>query len=111
MADVKPYKATPRRAETLSYLQQPLSADRLREQIAYILRQGWAPAIDHIEADRAFAHYWYMWKLPFFGEQSIDRVLAEIEECRRANPGHLVKLIGFDDYAQSQGTALIVNFE
>ena len=35
-------------------------------------------------------------------------MLAEIEACRRANPGQHVRLVGYDNYAQSQGTAFYV---
>ncbi len=34
--------------------------------------------------------------------------MAELEACHRANLGHLVRLIGYDNYAQSQGIAFIV---
>ena len=43
-----------------------------------------------------------------FGERSIERILGELEACHRANPGQHVRLIGYDNYAQSQGTAFIV---
>lgn len=107
MAEIQPYKATERRGETFSYL-PPLTPDQIRKQIAYLVGQGWNPAVEHTEPEKAFSNYWYMWKLPFFGETSVDRILGELEACRRANPGHLVRLIGYDNYAQSQGTAFIV---
>ena len=50
-----------------------------------------------------------MWKLPFFGEQSVDSVLAELEACKREYPGHHVRLLAYDNYTQSQGTAFIVH--
>jgi ribulose-bisphosphate carboxylase small chain len=49
-----------------------------------------------------------MWKLPMFGERSVERVLAEAEACRKANPGHLVRLIGYDNVRQTLGTAFTV---
>jgi ribulose-bisphosphate carboxylase small chain len=108
MAEVQAYKATERKGETFSYL-PPMTPDRIRKQIQYLINQGWNPSIEHSEPEKAFSHYWYMWKLPFFGEQSVDRVLAEIEACHRANPGQHVRLVGYDNYAQSQGTAFIVH--
>ncbi len=107
MAEVQPYKATERRGETFSYL-PPLSPQKIRNQIQFLVNQGWNPAIEHTEPEKAFSHYWYMWKLPFFGERSVDKILAEIEACHRANPGQHVRLVGYDNFAQSQGTAFIV---
>jgi ribulose-bisphosphate carboxylase small chain len=106
MAEVQDYKQVIK-YETFSYLPQ-LSAEEIRAQVQYVIAQGWNPAIEHVEPERSFNHYWYMWKLPMFGEQSVDHVLAELEACHREHPGHHVRLIGYDNYAQSQGTAFVV---
>lgn len=107
MAEIVAYKPTERRGETFSYL-PPMTPERMRKQIAYLIAQGWNPAIEHTEPEKSFSSFWYLWKLPFFGEKSVDRVMQELEACHRANPGHHVRLIGYDNYAQSQGTAFIV---
>lgn len=106
MAEVQDYKQITK-YETFSYLPQ-LSAEEIRAQVQYVIAQGWNPAVEHVEPERSFNHYWYMWKLPMFGEQSVDHVLAELEACRREYPGHHVRMIGYDNYAQSQGTAFVV---
>lgn len=106
MADVQDYKQSIK-YETFSYL-PPLTPDQLRAQIQYIVNQGWNPAVEHVEPERSFNHFWYMWKLPMFGEQNVDNILAELEACHREHPGHHVKLIGYDNYSQSQGTAFVV---
>jgi ribulose-bisphosphate carboxylase small chain len=49
-----------------------------------------------------------MWKLPLFGEQSIDAVLTEIEACHREFPDQMVRFVAYDNYAQSQGMAFVV---
>ena len=49
-----------------------------------------------------------MWKLPFFGEQDLGRVVQELEACRAAYPDHHIRLLGYDNYTQSQGTAFVV---
>jgi ribulose-bisphosphate carboxylase small chain len=49
-----------------------------------------------------------MWKLPFFGEQYLGSVAAELEACHRAYPSHHVRLIGYDNYTQSQGVSFVV---
>jgi ribulose-bisphosphate carboxylase small chain len=107
MPEIQAYKSTERRGETFSYL-PPMTPERLRKQIAYVIAQGWNPAIDHTEPEKAFSNFWYLWKLPLFGERSVERVLSELEACHRANPGHHVRLIAYDNYTQSQGAAFIV---
>lgn len=107
MTEIMEYPTTKRRGETFSYL-PPMTPDRIRAQIAYLIQQGWNPAIEHTEPERSFSNFWYLWKLPFFGERSVERVVAELEACHRENPGHHVRLVGYDNFVQSQGTAFIV---
>ena len=108
MIEIQAFKTPERKGETFSYL-PPLTPERIRKQIQYLVNQGWNPSIEHTEPERAFSNYWYMWKLPFFGETSVERILAEIEACHRANPGQHVRLVGYDNYSQSQGTAFYVH--
>ena len=84
MDEIKPYKATERKGETFSYL-PPFTPEK------------------------AYSNFWYLWKLPFFGEKSVEKVMAEIEACHRDNLGHVVRLTGFDNYTQCRGTAFIVH--
>ena len=107
MSDIQSFKAE-QKYETFSYLPQ-MTDEQIRRQIQYLIDQGWNPAIEHSEPENAFGSYWYMWKLPMFGEQSVDTVLAEVEACKKENPGHLVRLIGYDNYAQCQGTSMLVH--
>lgn len=93
--------------ETYSFLPS-LSQDEIYEQIAFLLAQGWTPSIEHEHPSRAFSHYWAMWKLPFFGEADLNAVVAELEACHRAYPDHHVRLVGYDNFTQSQGTAFVV---
>ena len=93
--------------ETFGFLPK-LSQDEIYDQIAYLIAQGWTPAIEHEHPSQAFNHYWTMWKLPFFGEQNLGRVVDEIEACHREFPDHMVRFVAYDNYAQSQGTAFVV---
>ena len=106
MADLQDYNSTPK-YETFSYL-PPMTPEKIRRQIAYLISQGWNPGIEHVEPERSAQYYWYMWKLPMFGEQSVDTVVNELEACHRAHPGHHVRLIGYDNYSQSQGISFVV---
>lgn len=93
--------------ETFGFLPK-MSASEIQAQIAYIIANGWTPAIEHEHPGNSFGHYWTMWKLPFFGETDMGNVLAELEACQRAFPGHHVRLTGYDNYTQSQGSAFVV---
>ena len=113
MSDVQDYSSrlsdpASRKMETFSYLPQ-LTDDELRKQVEYIVSKGWNPAIEHTEPENASSHYWYMWKLPMFGETDVDAIFKEIEQCKQANPNNHVRLIGYDNYKQTQGTAMVVH--
>ena len=105
---VQVYKSS-QKYETFSYLPN-MTADQVRRQIAYSIAQGWNPAVEHTEKGTvATSNFWYMWKLPLFGEQSVDAVLAEIEACHREFPNHLVRVLAYDNYSQSQGMSFVVH--
>ncbi|MEE3051693.1 MAG: ribulose bisphosphate carboxylase small subunit [Gammaproteobacteria bacterium] len=93
--------------ETFSYLPK-MDAERIRAQVVYIVEQGWNPAIEHVEPDRSGDDYWYMWKLPMFGEKDVDAILREAAECHKANPNNHVRLIGYDNLKQTQGASMVV---
>jgi len=93
--------------ETFGFLPS-LNQEEIYDQIAYLLSQGWTPSIEHEHPSQSANHYWTMWKLPFFGETSLESVVEELEACRRAYPDHHVRLIGYDNYTQSQGLAFVV---
>ncbi len=93
--------------ETFSFL-PPLTQEEVYRQIDYMLSQGLTPAIEHEDPSRTMSSYWTMWKLPMFGERELSNVVAELEACHRAHPGHHVRLIGYDNYTQSQGVCFVV---
>jgi ribulose-bisphosphate carboxylase small chain len=96
-----------RKFETFSYL-PAMSTEQIRAQVAYIVKRGWNPAVEHTEPQNAFDHFWYMWKLPLFGESDVTRILAEAEACHKANPDHHVRLVGYDNLKQSQGASMVI---
>jgi ribulose-bisphosphate carboxylase small chain len=112
MSDVQDYKSsltdtTSRKFETFSYLPS-MDAKQIREQIQYIVDKGWNPGIEHTEPANAFQNYWYMWKLPMFGETDVDAILAECEACHKAHPDNHVRLLGFDNFKQSAGASMVI---
>ena len=93
--------------ETFGFIPK-LSAEDVQKQIAYMVANGWSPAIEHELPENKMEHYWTMWKLPFFGETNMANILAELEACRRTYPDHNVRLIGYDPYTQSQPVCFVV---
>lgn len=98
---------TKRSLETFSFIPK-LTAEEIQKQIAYLIANGWTPAIEHEDPANSMDHYWTMWKLPFFGETNMGNVLAELEACRRSYPNHNVRLIGYDAYTQCQTVCFVV---
>ena len=96
-----------RKFETFSYLPE-MSPEQTRNQVEYIVSKGWNPAVEHTEPENATGSFWYMWKLPMFGETDVDAILAEVDACHEAHPQNHVKLVGFDNYAQSKGTEMVI---
>jgi ribulose-bisphosphate carboxylase small chain len=93
--------------ETFGFLPK-FSQEEVYDQIAYLIAQGLTAAIEHEHPSRAMDTYWTMWKLPFFGEKDMNTIIAELESCRRSYPDHHVRLIGYDNYTQSQGVCFVV---
>jgi ribulose-bisphosphate carboxylase small chain len=113
MSEMQDYKSSlsdtdSRKFETFSYLPQ-LSDDKIKAQVEYIVSKSWNPAVEHTEPENATSSYWYMWKLPMFGETDVDKILAEVEACKKAHPKNHIRLVGYDNFAQSQGTAMVIH--
>lgn len=99
--------ADSRKFETFSYL-PTMDADQTRQQVQYIIDKGWNPSIEHTEPQHAAGSYWYMWKLPMFGETDVDAILQELENCHAAHPNNHVRLLGLDNFAQCAGTSMVI---
>ncbi len=112
MSEMQDYKSslsdvTSRKFETFSYLPE-MDADGIRKQVEYIVSKGWNPAVEHTEPENAGSYYWYMWKLPLFGETDVDRILAEAAACHKAHPDNHVRLVGYDNFKQSKGAEMVI---
>ena len=112
MSEMQDYKSSltdtaSRKFETFSYL-PAMDVANIKKQVEYLVKKGWNPAIEHTEPENAFDHYWYMWKLPLFGETNVDKVLVEAEACHKAHPNNHVRLVGYDNFKQSQGAAMVI---
>jgi len=94
--------------ETFGFLPK-FTAEEVQRQIAYMVANGWSPAIEHEHPNNKMETYWPMWKLPFFGETNMANILGELEACRRSYPDHNIRLIGYDAYTQSQPVCFVVH--
>ncbi|HWM27758.1 MAG TPA: ribulose bisphosphate carboxylase small subunit [Woeseiaceae bacterium] len=92
---------------TFSYLPK-MNASSIRQQVQYMIGRGWNCAVEHVEPEMATSDYWYMWKLPLFGERGLDVIMAELTACRNANPRNHVRIIGYDNKRQTQGQSFVV---
>jgi ribulose-bisphosphate carboxylase small chain len=75
-----------RKFETFSYL-PAMTKEEIRKQVEYLVKCGLNPAIEHTD---------------------VDRVLAECEACRAANPDNHIRLIGYNNFTQSQGASMVI---
>ncbi len=112
MSEMQDYKSrvsdpASRKFETFSYL-PALTEAEIRKQVEYIVSKGLNPAVEHTEPENQMDNYWYMWKLPMFGETDIDAILAECKSCKDSNPGNHVRLIGYDNFKQSLGASMVI---
>lgn len=92
---------------TFSYL-TAMTPQQVRKQTEYVVARGWNAAIEHVEPKGAADTYWTMWRLPMFGEKSVERILAEAEACHKAHPAHHVRLVAYDNARQTLGTAMVL---
>jgi ribulose-bisphosphate carboxylase small chain len=43
-----------------------------------------------------------------FGEDDVDTIINECVACHNAHPNNHVRLLGFDNYAQSDGASRVI---
>ena len=92
--------------ETFGFL-PPMTQEEIYDQIAYIIAQGWSPVIEHVHPTGVCNPIGLIGS-SFFGEKDLNLIVSELEACHRAYPDHHVRIIGYDAYTQSQGTAFVV---
>lgn len=95
------------RLETFSYLPE-LTATQIASQIGAIVSQNLVVGIEYTTRPDPRDRYWALWKLPQFDISGPDAVLAELEECRSANPGAYIKVNGYDPVRQGQVVSFVV---
>ena len=89
---------------TFSYLPD-FTDEETGRQIQYALDRGWALSVEFTDDPHPRNNYWDMWGLPMFGLADAAGVLHEVNECRRAYPGHYIRLNAYDARHGRQTTA------
>jgi ribulose-bisphosphate carboxylase small chain len=73
-----------------------LTDSQISAQVEYCLNQNWAIGIEHTDDPHPRNTYWTMWGNPMFDLRDAKGVMMELDECRKANPGHYIRLNAFD---------------
>jgi len=82
--------------------------EHLRSEVMYLLKQGWIPVVEHCAPSGQSHSPWYLWKLPMAGQHSVQLVVDELHACHSTFPHHDIRLVGYDNDRQGQGTGLTV---
>jgi ribulose-bisphosphate carboxylase small chain len=95
---------------TFSYLPD-FTDEEIAAQAQYALDNGWPLSVEFTDDAHPRNNLWEMWGLPMFDLADAAGVLYEVNECRKAYPGHYIKLNAYDAQYGRQTTALsfIVN--
>ena len=89
---------------TFSYLPD-LTDEEIGAQVRYALDKGWPVSIEYTDDPHPRNIYWEMFGLPMFDLAEPDGVLAQINECRTAFPGHYIRVLAYDASLGRQSTA------
>lgn len=73
-----------------------LSDDEIRLQVDYAIGRGLALSVEYTDDPHPRNTYWNMWGLPMFQIRDGAAVVYEVNACRKAFPGHYIKVNAFD---------------
>jgi ribulose-bisphosphate carboxylase small chain len=95
---------------TFSYLPD-FTDEEIAAQAQYALDNGWPLSVEFTDDPHPRNNLWDMWGLPMFDMTDAAGVMYEVKECRKAYPGHYIRLNAYDARYGRQTTALsfIVN--
>lgn len=95
---------------TFSFLPDLTDAE-IAAQAAYALQQGWALSVEHTDEPHPRNVYWEMWGMPMFDLKDAAGLMTEVAACRKAFPGHYIKINALDSTQGWESTRLsfIVN--
>ena len=93
-----------------SYLPD-LTDAQISSQIEYALRNNYAVGVEYTDDPHPRNTYWEMFGMPMFDLKDAAGVLMEVTDCRKAFPGHYIRLMAFDSTrgVESIAMSFIVN--
>lgn len=95
------------RLETFSYLPE-LDEAAVAAQVRSIVARGLVVGLEYTRTPGPYDLYWTLWKLPLFGIDDPEVVLAELAECCNALPDAYVRVSGYDPLRQGQVVSFVV---
>lgn len=96
------------KTETFSYI-PPFTDEQTAKQIEYFLKKDWIVGIEYSSQPNPALAFWNWWKLPMFGQHTAKETLAEIEACKKANPGNYIRITAYDSVRQGQVMSFVVH--
>ena len=78
-----------------SYLPD-LTDPQITAQIDYALSHGWSIGVEYTDDPHPRNTYWEMYGNPMFDIKDPAGILMEINGCRKAFPGHYIRVTAFD---------------
>jgi ribulose-bisphosphate carboxylase small chain len=80
---------------TFSFLPD-FSDEEIRAQLEYCLKNNWAVSVEFTDDPHPRNTYWEMWGLPMFDLKDAAGILYEINQCRKSNSNHYIRVNAFD---------------
>jgi len=83
-----------------------LTDEQIRKQVEYMIKAGFAVAIEYTDDCHPRNCYWEMWGLPLFDIPDAATIMYELAECRKAHPGIYIKMNAFNNARGIESTAV-----
>jgi len=83
-----------------------LTDEQIRKQVEYMIKAGFAVAIEYTDDCHPRNCYWEMWGLPLFDIPDAATIMYELSECRKAHPGIYIKMNAFNNARGIESTAV-----
>ncbi len=84
-----------------------LNDTQVREQIQWVIDQGYAVSLEYTDNPDPRDNLWRMWGLPMFDLKDAASIMYEFEACRKAYPDCYIKINGYDAARQGQAVSFI----
>ncbi|MEW6064727.1 MAG: ribulose bisphosphate carboxylase small subunit [Bacillota bacterium] len=88
----------------------PLNEDQVREQIQWVLNQGYCLSVEYTDEPHPRNNYWRMWGLPMFDLKDAAAIMYEFQSCKKAFPDCYIKINGYDADRQGQVVSFIAYY-